>query len=71
MVWRNRAHEKPIGLLGKSYLTSCNICEVVIQTEEPVSARESTAMLVKILKSVYAKENLKQVAYNTTHLKSE
>ena len=47
MVWRNRAHEKPRGLLGKSYLTSCNICEVVIQTAEPVSTIEATEILVK------------------------
>ena len=63
--------KEPSSMIGQTDITSSEMREVVIQTEEPVSARESTAMLVKILKSVYAKENLKQVAYNTTHLKSE
>ena len=42
--------KEPIGLLGKSDLTSCDMCKVVIQTAEPVSKREATDRLVKSLK---------------------
>ena len=53
-------------MLGQTYLTSREMCMVVIQTEEPVSTIEDTDMLVKILDSNYAKANLKQVANNAT-----
>ena len=55
-------------LLGKSDLTSCEMCEVVIQTAEPYSTREATDILVEILDSTYAKADLEQVANNETHL---
>ena len=34
--------KEPRGLLVQTYLTSCEIHEVVIKTAEPVSNREST-----------------------------
>ena len=42
-----------------------------MQTEEPVSTREYTERLVKILDSTYVKSNLKQVANSATQLNSE
>ena len=47
------------------------MCEVVIQTSEPVSTREATDILVKILYSTYSKEDLKQVTDNATHMNPE
>ena len=44
--------------------------KVVIQTTEPVSTKEATKRLVKIIDTTYAKAELKEVTYNTTHIKS-
>ena len=58
--------KEPIGLLGQTYLTSCKMCEVIMQAVEPVSTREATERLVKILGSTYTKKYLEQVdAYST------
>ena len=40
-----------MGLPGKSDLTSREMREVLIQTEEPVSELEATEILVKIINS--------------------
>ena len=58
--------KEPSGLLGKSDLTSCKMCEVIIHTAEPVSTREATEILIKILDIIYAKADHKQAADNTT-----
>ena len=50
--------KEPIGLLCQTDLTSCEIREVVIQTEEPVSTREDTQRLVKVLNGTYVKSYL-------------
>ena len=63
--------KEPIGLLDKSDLTSCKMSEVVIQTAEPVSIREATERLVKILEINCAMADLKQVTNNKTHMNSE
>ena len=63
--------KEPRGLLGQSDLTSREICGVVIHTTEPVSTKEATEILVKILGSTYAKADLKQVANNATQLNAE
>ena len=61
----------PSGMLGKKDLTSHDMRKVVMQTSEPVSTREATERLVKILDSTYAKDDLQQVAANTIHMISE
>ena len=63
--------KEPIGMLGKSDLTSHEMCKVVINTRELVSTIEATERLVKILHSKYAKEDLKEVSDNAIHMKSE
>ena len=63
--------KEPIGLLGKPDLSSYNMCKVVMHNREPVSAREDTEILVKILRSIYAKAELKQVNDNANQLKYE
>ena len=45
--------------------------EVARYTAEPVSTRESTYMLVKLLYITYAKAELERVATNTTHMNAE
>ena len=45
--------------------------EVVIQTEEKVSTRETTERLVKILDSTYEKADLKQVSDNANQMNAE
>ena len=50
--------KEPIGLLGKSDLTSREMREVVIQTAELVSTIEDTERLAKILDSTYANPDL-------------
>ena len=45
-------------MLGKSDITSHEMHEVVIHTAEPVTTREATETLVKILDSIYAKATL-------------
>ena len=62
---------EPIGLLDNSDLSKWKICEVFIQTAETDSTREATGRLVKIINSKYLKEDLKQVADNSTKLNSE
>ena len=62
--------KEPISLLRQSNITSCDMREVVIQTAEPVSTREATEILVKILNSTYVKAYLRQVADNVTHMNS-
>ena len=58
--------KEPSGLLGKSDLTSRKMCKVVMHTTEPVSTREATERLVKILNITYAKSYPKKLADNTT-----
>ena len=58
-------------MLEKSYLTNREIREVVMYTAEPVSTREATEILLKILDSIYPKAYLQQVANNTTHINAE
>ena len=58
-------------LLRQTDLTSHEMREVVMQTAEPVSTREGTERMVKILDSTYARVDLDQVADNATHLNSE
>ena len=48
--------KEPIGMIGKTYLTSSVIRKVIIQTVKPVSTREDTERLVKILDRTNAKE---------------
>ena len=42
--------------------------ELVMQTAEPVSTREATKRLVKILDITYSEASLEHVAANTTHM---
>ena len=63
--------KEPRGLLGKSYLTSRDMREVVMHTEKLYSTREATEILVQILDSTYVKADLKQVADNATQLNSD
>ena len=44
------------------------MCEVTIQTAEPVSTREATERLVKIIDITYAKADIKKEADNATHM---
>ena len=45
--------------------------EMVMHTVEPVSTREATEILVKILNSTYVKADHKQVSNNATEINSE
>ena len=63
--------KEPCGLQGQSDLISNEMRKVLIQTAEPVSTREATERLVKILDSNYEKADLKQVANNATQLNTE
>ena len=58
-------------MLGKKYLTSFEMREVVIYTKEPVSTKEDTERLEKIFDSNYAKAKLEQVAANAIHMNAE
>ena len=62
--------KESIGLLGKTDLTSREMCEVVMQTSEPVSTREATERLVRILVNNYEKAYFEQVSTNATQLNS-
>ena len=62
---------EPISFLEQSDLTKRNMREVVIQAAEPASTRKSTERIVKILDITYAKEDLKQVADNSTQINAE
>ena len=57
-------------LLGQSDLTKREICEIVMQTEEPDSTLEATDIMVKNLDSAYTKAYLKQVV-NANQLNAE
>ena len=61
----------PSILIGQIDLTSFEVCEGVIYTAEPVSTREATEIMVKILDSTYAKSYLEQVDTNVTHMNSD
>ena len=50
--------KEPTGLIGQTDITSHEMCEVETQTTEPVSTREATERLVKILENIYANANL-------------
>ena len=63
--------KEPIGMIGKSDLTSHEMREVDMQTAEPASTRASTERLVRILDSTYVRANFKQVAHDATHLNAE
>ena len=60
--------KEPSGLLGKTYLTIREMCEVVMQTTEPVSTKDATKSLVETINITYAKEELEQVAPNATQM---
>ena len=45
-------------MIGKTYLTSRDICEVAMHTVETVYTREDMEKLVKILDITYAKSDL-------------
>ena len=63
--------KEPIGLVGQTYITSHKIRKLAMQTEEPVSSREYTDRLVKIIDSAYVKAYLEQVAANSTQLNAK
>ena len=63
--------KEPIGPLGQTYSTSCEMREVEMHTTEPVPTREATEIMVKYFDSIYAKAELGQVDANTTHLNSD
>ena len=63
--------KEPSDMLGQTNLTSREMSKVVIHTEEPVSTREVTEGLVKILDITYAKTDLEQVAANTSQINYE
>ena len=45
--------------------------ELFMQTQEPVSTRDDTKMLVKILDITYWKADLEQVSANATHMNAK
>ena len=59
------------GLIGQTYQTSHDMHEVVMQTAEPVSTRDATERLVKILDITYVKADLEYVAAKATKMNSE
>ena len=61
----------PSNFLGQSDLTKGDMRELVMQSEEPVSTREATERMVKVLDITYVKEEIKQVAENATQLNTE
>ena len=63
--------KEPIGFLGQTDLTSQVMHKMSMQTVEPVSTREATERLVKILDSTYVKLDLEQVAANASQLDIE
>ena len=58
-------------LIWKSDLTKCDVRDVVMQNEEPVSTQEAPGWIVKIPEITYVKADFKQVADNETHLNAE
>ena len=71
MGWRYSTNEKPIGLLGKPDLSKRDMREVVMQTTEPYSMRETTDSLFRIVDSTYMKADLEQLVANTSQLNAE
>ena len=63
--------KEPIGMIGKSDLTSHEMSKVAMQTAEPASTRASTERLFRILESTCARANLKQIAHDATHLNAD
>ena len=63
--------KEPSVMLGQTDLTSRKMRKVVIQTKEPVSTREATDRMVKILDINYAKADIEQLAANKTHMNSD
>ena len=61
----------PIRSLGQSDLTKRNMRKAFMQTSEPASTRKATEILVEILDSIYAKEDLKEVANNASQLNAK
>ena len=62
--------KEPRSILEKKDLTSCKMRRVVMKNTEPVSTREYTEGLVKILNSANVKVNLEHVADNVTQMNS-
>ena len=58
-------------MLGKTDLTIRDMIKMLMQNAKPISTRESTERLVKILDSTYTKSDIEQVADNSTHLNAE
>ena len=50
--------KEPIGILGKTYLTSRKMRKVIMKTAEKFFTREATERLVRILVSTNAKADL-------------
>ena len=63
--------KEPTGLLSQTYLTSSEMCKVVMQAAEPVSTREATDSMVNIIDSTYAKSELEHLASNATPVNAE
>ena len=63
--------KEPSGLIGQIDITSCEMCEVVMRLEEPVSTRESTERLMKILEDTYVKAELEHLSDNETQINDE
>ena len=47
--------KNPTKLLGQKDLTSREMCEVLVHTEEPDSTKEATGIMVKVINSTYYK----------------
>ena len=60
--------KEPSSLLCKTDLTSHEMHEVAMQTEEPVSKEEATEMLVIIMYSTYVKVDPEVLSNNATQL---
>ena len=52
--------KEPIGLLVQTGLTSCKMSDMIMQTSEPASTREDTAIMVKIVDIPYEKVDLEE-----------
>ena len=61
--------KEPRVLIGQTDITSREMPKVLFQTSEPVSTREDTERLIKILN--IRKADLEQVANNATQLNSD
>ena len=63
--------ERARKIFKPNFLTKCEICNMVMQTEEPDPKIKSNQILFKIINSVYTKYDLKQFAENFTQLHPE